>query len=77
MKTFELRVVVDGEMVYRLQDNGWKILQNPLGGGTYNSRGEGGWWLYKGDEDDARAQQAKEWAVIKRNMDAYYSQSWV
>lgn len=73
----ELRHTSDGLMLCRLQNGGWQILQNPAGGGIYNSRGEGGWWLYKGDEAVARAEQAKQWAGIKKRMDAYYDQSWV
>lgn len=77
MNTFELRHTPDVEMLCRLMGNGWEILRDALGDGAYNSRGEGGWWLYKGDESLARSEQAKRWVVIKQNMDAYYSQPWV
>lgn len=73
----QLIYATNGWELHRLQDAGWQILQNPLGGGTYNSRGEGGWWLFKGDEAIARTEQAQRWAIIKRDMDAYYSQPWV
>lgn len=77
MNTFELRHTPDGDMLCRLMNDGWKILKDALGGGIYNARGEGGWWLYRGDESLACTEQAKQWAVIKQNMDAYYSQPWV
>lgn len=66
-----------GEVLCRLQDKGWSVLQNPLGGGHADSRGTGGWWLYKGNEALARAQQEKEWQGVKQRMDSYYAQPWV
>jgi hypothetical protein len=77
MKTFELRHTPDGGMLCRLMDDGWEILRDALGNGAYNARGEGGWWLYKGDESLARAEQQKRWVVIKQDIDAYYAQPWV
>jgi hypothetical protein len=70
--TTELRHTPDGLMLCRLQAAGWQILQNPLGGGHFDSRCTGGWWLYKGDEAVARAEQAKQWANIKQRIDAYH-----
>ena len=75
--TNELTYAHDGLSLHRFLDAGWNILQNPLGGGIYNARGEGGWWVYKGDETIARTEQAQRWATIKQNMDAYYAQPWV
>ena len=76
MNTFELRHTPDGMMLCRLQDSGWQVLKDPQGGGIWNARGEGGWWLYKGDEQSAREEQSQRWAVIKKDMDAYYAQCW-
>ena len=67
----ELTHTPDGLMLCRLMDNGWQILKDPLGGGIYNSRCERGWWLFKGDEAVARAEQAEQWAYIKKRIDSY------
>lgn len=58
-----------GETLHRFTNNGWKILSNPQGGGSFDTRCMGGWWLYKGDEAQARAEQARRWAQVLRRMD--------
>ena len=77
MDTHKLIWINDGLTLIRFTDNGCELLSNPKGGGTGNSRGEGGWWLYKGDEASARQDQAQRWDTIKKDMDHYYSQPWV
>jgi hypothetical protein len=77
MKQYELTHTNIGEVLCRLMDKGWSVMQNPLGGGHADSRGTGGWWLYKGDELMARKDQEEQFGKVKARMDAHYSQPWV
>jgi hypothetical protein len=52
MKT-EIRFTDDGEMLHRLCDGGWDTIKTNFKDG--NSRGMGGWWLYRGDHGEALA----------------------
>ena len=52
MKT-EIRHTDDGAMLYRLCDLGWETIKTNFRDG--NSRGMGGWWLYRGDHGEALA----------------------
>jgi hypothetical protein len=52
MKT-EIRHTNDGEMLIRLVDGGWDYIKTKFKDG--NSRGMGGWWLYRGDHGEALA----------------------
>ena len=52
MKT-EIRHTDDGEMLHRLCDGGWDTIKTNFRDG--NSRGMGGWWLYRGDHGEALA----------------------
>lgn len=75
--THELTHTNIGEVLCRLQDKGWSVMQNPLGGGHADCRGTGGWWLYRGDEASAIKEQAERWKSISQRMDRYYAQPWV
>jgi hypothetical protein len=52
MKT-EIRHTQDGEMMYRLLDAGWDTIKTSFS--HSDSRCTGGWWMYKGDHDEALA----------------------
>jgi hypothetical protein len=52
MKT-EIRHTDDGEMLHRLRKNEWDYIKTNFKDG--NSRGMGGWWLYRGDHGEALA----------------------
>ena len=70
--TYELNHTADGLALHRFRDDGWEILQEPYGGGHKDWRCQGGWWLYKGDHQEARAAQhaiwTKELIEIKRDL---------
>jgi hypothetical protein len=66
--TYELHHADDGAALHYLRDAGWKILQKPYGGGHYDSRCRGGWWLFKGDEAQARAEQTRRWSKVLKEM---------
>ena len=74
---FEIRHTDDGLMLTRLMRDGWNILSKPLGGGNYGSRCTGGWWLYKGDEAQARAEQVKRYESMRPSVESYSAQSWI
>ena len=65
------------DLYRRLTLDGWQIMDKPLGNGSDDARLTGGTWLFKGNETDARAMQAKRWAYVKSLSDSYYSQKWV
>lgn len=75
--TYQLRHTDDGAQLCRLTAAGWEIMQNSAGNGQADSRGTGGWWLYQGDEQEARAEQAERWDHIRQRMNDYYAQAWV
>jgi hypothetical protein len=56
---------------------GWRVLQNPDGGGHNDSRLTGGTWIFKGDEETARSAQKIRWEEIKKQSDDYYNQPWI
>lgn len=62
--TYDLNHADDGEMLHRFTNSGWKILQKPYGGGHFDSRCRGGWWLFKGDEAQAREEQKRRWTNV-------------
>lgn len=68
-EAFTLTHADRGETLHRFIDDGWQILSNPKGGGSFDTRCMGGWWVYKGDEALARAEQARIWAGVLKRMD--------
>ena len=68
----ELTHTSSGEALHRYMENGWSILQNPIGGGHNDVRCTGGWWLYKGDEAQARAEQAERWKKLRVHIDRFW-----
>ena len=78
MTEYVLRHASTGQQLRRfIDEEGYEILHNTPGGGHADCRATGGWWLYKGDEQLAREEQAKRWVHIKKSIDDYYSQPWV
>ena len=65
------------DLYRRLTLDQWLVLDNPLGNGSDDARLTGGTWLFKGNETDARAMQAKRWQEVKTSSDRFYSQAWV
>ena len=65
------------DLYRRLTLDGWQIMDKPLGNGSDDARLTGGTWLFKGNEIDARAMQAKRWQEVKASSDRFYSQAWV
>ena len=65
------------DLFRRLTLDGWQIMDKPLGNGSDDARLTGGTWLFKGNEPDARAMQAKRWLEVKASSDRFYSQAWV
>ena len=66
--TYELKHVSTGESLHYAYEYGWEILQDPYGGGHFDCRCTGGWWLFKGDESQARAEQNRRWAKVLKDM---------
>jgi hypothetical protein len=69
----ELRVLVGvttGEQLHGFLDKGWQILKGC--DGQHNARGEGGWWLWYGDEQAARAEYAERQAHIQEQAKYYW-----
>ena len=65
------------DLYRRLTLDGWQIMDKPLGNGSDDARLTGGTWIFKGNEIDARAMQAKRWQEVKASSDRFYSQAWV
>lgn len=65
------------DLYRRLTLDQWLVLHKPLGNGSDDARLTGGTWLFKGNENDARAMQAKRWQEVKASSDRFYSQAWV
>jgi hypothetical protein len=65
------------DLYRRLTLDHWLVMDNPLGNGSNDAKLTGGTWLYKGNETEARAMQAKRWKEVKEWSDSYYSRPWV
>jgi len=59
-----------GEQLHSFLDRGWQILSGC--DGHHNVRGEGGWWLWYGDEQAAR----DEYAVFQARLQAQAKEFW-
>lgn len=68
----EIQHTDNGEALEVMRRKGWDILSNPKGGGHGNSRLTGGWWLFKGQEPEARQMQAAQWATIEAHIKRFY-----
>lgn len=64
----EIQHADSGTALDNLTRRGWQILNNPKGGGHGNYRLTGGWWLFKGEENEARQMQAQQWAKIESDI---------
>ena len=71
--THELTHTGTGETLIRLMDKGWNVLQDPVGGGHNDVRCTGGWWLYKGDEAQARAEQEQRMQELRPRIDRFWA----
>jgi|688.fasta_scaffold438936_3 hypothetical protein len=65
------------DLYRRLTLDQWLVMDNPMGNGSDDAKLTGGTWLFKGNEPDARAMQAKRWQEVKAWSDSYYSRPWV
>lgn len=66
--------VTTGEQLHRFLDKGWQILSGC--DGKHNARGEGGWWLWQGDEQAARIEYAERQARIQELAEHYWKNNY-
>lgn len=68
----EIQHTDNGEALEIMCRKGWNILRDPKGGGHGNYRLTGGWWLFKGQEQEARQMQEAQWATIEAYIKKWY-----